>query len=52
MFLSFQAFKAIKCFLAKLEKVSENPELAEEMGELEIGNIDLNFMPLFLPDLG
>ena len=29
---SSQAFRAIKCFLGKLEKVSENPELAAEAG--------------------
>ena len=28
-----QAFKAIRCYLAKLEKVSENPDEAAEMGE-------------------
>lgn len=28
-----QAFKAIKCFLGKLEKVSETPELVADMGK-------------------
>ena len=28
-----QAFKAIRCYLAKLEKVSEDPDLALEMGK-------------------
>ena len=51
MLLSFQAFKAIKCFLAKLEKVSENPELAEEMGKLGIWNFDLDlFRAFFWPN--
>jgi len=29
-----QAFRTIKCFLGKLEKVSENPDLASEAGKL------------------
>lgn len=29
----WQAFKGIKGFLSKLEKVSENPDLLEEMGK-------------------
>lgn len=33
LFYSFQAFKAIKCFLGKLEKCSENPELIADMGK-------------------
>ena len=33
LFSLIQAFKAIKCFLGKLEKVSETPELAAEMGK-------------------
>ena len=31
-----QAFKAIKLFVAKLEKVSEHPEQAAEIGEITI----------------
>ena len=31
--LGFQAFKAIKCFLGKLEKVSNDPTVAADMGE-------------------
>lgn len=30
---SMQAFKAIRGFLDKLEKLSEDPDLLEEMGE-------------------
>jgi len=33
-FHKLQAFRAIKCFLGKLEKVSENPDLALEAGIL------------------
>lgn len=29
----FQAFRGIKCFVDKLEKVSENPDLEAEMGK-------------------
>lgn len=32
VFCVLQTFRAIKCFLGKLEKVSENPELASEIG--------------------
>jgi len=35
LLLPFQAFRSIKCFLSKLEKVSENPELALEAGKLK-----------------
>jgi hypothetical protein len=28
-----QAFKAIRCFMVKLEKVSEDPELRAELGK-------------------
>ena len=31
--ISFQSFRAVKGFLSKLEKVSENPELEAEMGK-------------------
>ena len=30
-----QAFRAINCFLAKLQKVSEDPSLAAQMGEFK-----------------
>ena len=32
-FYKLQAFRTIKCFLGKLEKVSENPELSVEAGK-------------------
>lgn len=41
----FQAFRGIKCFVDKLEKVSENPDLEAEMGkEWVICNSFLNVM--------
>jgi len=44
----FQAFRSIKCFLSKLEKVSENPELALEAGKLKWEYIDgLQFFVFF-----
>ena len=32
VFFYFQAFKTFRSFIEKLEKVSENPDLQEEMG--------------------
>ena len=32
MFFYFQAFKTLRSFIEKLEKVSENPDLQEELG--------------------
>jgi len=37
-----QTFRAIKCFLGKLEKVSENPELALEAGKYDCRFIVVN----------
>lgn len=36
-----QAFSAIKGFLGKLEKVSEDPSLAEQMGECSLSQISV-----------
>lgn len=49
MFVFFpQAFRAIKGFLDKLEKLSENPELLEEMGRyfisLSNNSISLSYL--------
>ena len=34
VFFYFQAFKTLRSFIEKLEKVSENPDLQEELGML------------------
>jgi len=38
--LAPQAFRAIKCYLGKLEKVSENPDFALEAGKLATAEMD------------